>query len=50
VAAAHEGGARAVAVATGPYDEAELTAAGAEVVLPDLTDTERAAGAIMGGR
>ena len=34
---AHAGGALAVAVATGPYDAAQLTQAGAEVVLPDLT-------------
>ena len=34
---AHAAGALAVAVATGPYDAAELTRAGAEVVLPDLT-------------
>ncbi|MGH3168427.1 MAG: HAD family hydrolase [Trebonia sp.] len=32
-------GARAVGVATGRYSVAELTAAGADVVLPDLTDT-----------
>ena len=31
--------ARAIAVATGRYDVAELRAAGAHVVLPDLTDT-----------
>jgi hypothetical protein len=28
-----------VAVATGSYSAAELAAAGAEVILPDLTDT-----------
>jgi phosphoglycolate phosphatase len=39
VAAAREGGARAVAVASGPFGEAELREAGAEVVLPDLRDT-----------
>lgn len=39
VAAAHRGGARAVAVATGPYGVGELRASGAEVVLPDLRDT-----------
>ena len=32
-------GARAVGVATGHFDVAELTAAGAHSVLPDLTDT-----------
>jgi phosphoglycolate phosphatase len=41
VEAALATGARAVAVATGSYPAAELTAAGAEVVLPDLTDTAR---------
>jgi len=39
VKAAHDAGARAVAVATGPHDEAELRASGADAVLPDLTDT-----------
>lgn len=39
VACAHNGGARAVAVATGPYSEAALAATGADVVLPDLSDT-----------
>ena len=48
VAAAHEGGARAVGVATGPYDEAALHAAGADEVLADLTDTDRVARAILG--
>ena len=33
VAAAREGGARAVAVATGPFGEEELGAAGADAVL-----------------
>ena len=40
VAAALEGGARAVGVATGPYDEHALAAAGAHGVLRDLSDTE----------
>lgn len=40
IAAAREGGARAVGVATGPYDEAELAGAGADAVLPDLRDTD----------
>ncbi|HEX8645647.1 MAG TPA: haloacid dehalogenase-like hydrolase [Thermoleophilaceae bacterium] len=48
VAAAHEGGARAVGVATGPYDEASLHAAGADAVLPDLSDTEGVVAAILG--
>ncbi|HZN72899.1 MAG TPA: haloacid dehalogenase-like hydrolase [Micromonosporaceae bacterium] len=39
VTAAHQGGARIVAVATGRDSEADLRAAGAEMVLPDLTDT-----------
>ncbi|GGQ05446.1 HAD family hydrolase [Streptomyces roseolilacinus] len=34
---ARAAGALAVSVATGPYDEAALRAAGADVVLPDLT-------------
>jgi phosphoglycolate phosphatase-like HAD superfamily hydrolase len=40
VAAAKEGGARAVGVATGPYDEQELEASGADTVLSDLVDAE----------
>jgi phosphoglycolate phosphatase len=48
VEAALATGARAVAVATGSYPAAELTAAGAEVVLPDLTDTARVVGALTG--
>jgi phosphoglycolate phosphatase len=48
VAAAREGGARAVGVATGPYDEAALHASGADEVLPDLTDTERVTRAVLG--
>jgi phosphoglycolate phosphatase len=39
VLAAHEAGARCVAVATGPYDRPELQRSGAEAVLPDLADT-----------
>jgi len=39
VAAAAESGARSVAVATGGSTAAELAAAGADRVLPDLTDT-----------
>jgi phosphoglycolate phosphatase len=48
VAAARDGGARAVAVATGPYGVDELKAAGADVVLADLRDTDRALAAILG--
>jgi len=40
VAAAREGGARAVGVATGPYAVQELEAAGADAVLIDLSDVE----------
>jgi phosphoglycolate phosphatase len=40
-------GARAVAVATGYFSVAELTAAGAHVVLPDLTDTGRVLAAVL---
>jgi phosphoglycolate phosphatase len=48
IAAAREGGARAVGVATGPYDEAALHEAGADAVVPDLTDTEGVTKAILG--
>jgi phosphoglycolate phosphatase-like HAD superfamily hydrolase len=41
IACARAAGARAVAVATGSYSEHELAAAGADVALPDLRDTER---------
>jgi phosphoglycolate phosphatase-like HAD superfamily hydrolase len=40
--------ARAVAVATGSYSAAELAEAGAEVILPDLTDTVRVLAAVTG--
>jgi phosphoglycolate phosphatase len=49
VAAALATGARAVGVATGSFTEAELAAAGADVVLPDLADTGRVRAAILGG-
>lgn len=39
---------RTVAVATGPFNEAALRAAGAHAVLPDFTDTERAVMALLG--
>ncbi len=48
IRAAREGGARAVAVATGPYDEQALADAGADEVLPDLADTDRTTAAILG--
>lgn len=50
VAAAREGGARAIGVATGPFGVAELEAAGADAVLEDLRHPERVAAAILGGR
>jgi phosphoglycolate phosphatase len=46
VDAAHEAGARAVAVASGPYGVDELEAAGADDVLADLGDTERVLAAV----
>jgi phosphoglycolate phosphatase len=49
VAAALATGARAVGVATGSFTGAELEAAGANTVLPDLTDVERVRAAILGG-
>jgi phosphoglycolate phosphatase-like HAD superfamily hydrolase len=48
VKAAREGGARAIAVATGPYDESQLKEAGADVTLPDLSDTSRVIEAVLG--
>lgn len=48
VAAAIEGGARAVGVATGPYSEDDLLHAGADAVLPDLVDLELVLGAVLG--
>ena len=48
VEAALATGARAVAVATGSYSAAELTAAGAHALLPDLTDTALVLAAITG--
>jgi phosphoglycolate phosphatase len=49
VTSAHEGGAIAVAVASGTSTEAELREAGAEAVLPDLTDLPRLVLAILPG-
>jgi phosphoglycolate phosphatase-like HAD superfamily hydrolase len=48
VTAAREGGARVVAVASGRFTEPELRASGAEVVLPDLTDTAVVLRAVLG--
>jgi phosphoglycolate phosphatase-like HAD superfamily hydrolase len=50
VAAGKAGGARVVAVATGPYRAEELAATGADAVLKDLRDTEAARTAILGWR
>ena len=49
VAAALATGARAVGVATGGYSEADLAAAGAHAVLPDLAETPRVLAAIRPG-
>jgi phosphoglycolate phosphatase len=48
VAAALATGARAVGVATGSFAAADLAAAGAHVVLPDLTGTARVLAAVTG--
>ena len=48
VEAALAAGARVVAVATGSYSAADLAAAGAHVVPPDLTDTPRVLAAVTG--
>jgi len=47
VEAALVAGARAVGVATGGYSAAELAAAGAHAVLPDLTDTPPLRGSVI---
>ena len=46
VRAAHEAGARAVAVASGPYGVEELRETGADAVLADLEDTEAVVAAV----
>jgi phosphoglycolate phosphatase len=48
VQAALATGARAVGVATGGFTAAELAAAGARSVLPDLGDTDRVVAAVLG--
>lgn len=48
VQAALAADARAIGVATGNYNVAELRAAGAHVALPDLADTASTVGAILG--
>ena len=47
MAAGKAGGARVVAVATGPYRVEELRATEADAVLEDLRDTEAARTAIL---
>jgi len=47
VAAGRQGGARVVAVATGSFGADELRAAGAEVVLPSLEDTDTVVAAVL---
>ena len=49
IEAARLSGARSVGVATGGFSAAELAAAGAGAVLPDLADTERVLGTIVPG-
>jgi phosphoglycolate phosphatase len=49
VEAALATGARVVAVATGSYGAAELAAAGAHVVLPDLIDADQVVAAVTAG-
>jgi phosphoglycolate phosphatase-like HAD superfamily hydrolase len=48
VEAALASGARAVGVATGGYSAGQLASAGADVVLPDLTDTGCVLAAVAG--
>lgn len=50
IEAAAVSGARAVGVATGRFSAAELASAGADVVLPDLTDTDDVVTALLDGR
>jgi phosphoglycolate phosphatase-like HAD superfamily hydrolase len=50
VAAALQTGARAVGVATGSFPAADLVAAGAHTVLPDLTNTSLVLAAVTGER
>jgi phosphoglycolate phosphatase len=48
ISAALSAGARAVGVATGSYSAADLKAAGADSVLPSLTDTSRVLDSLLG--
>jgi phosphoglycolate phosphatase len=50
VAAAHHGGARIIAVATGSDSAADLASAGANTVLEDLAQTDDLLTAIYGGQ
>src|SRR6185437_5307856 len=50
IEAALAAGARAVGVATGPSQAADLLAAGAHAVLPDLTDTRQVLRALLAAR
>ena len=50
IEAAQVAGARSIAVATGGFSAAELAAAGADTVLPDLADTARVLAAITAER
>jgi phosphoglycolate phosphatase-like HAD superfamily hydrolase len=50
VATGRAAGARTIAVATGPASASQLRAAGADVVLPDLADTDVVLDAILGRR
>jgi phosphoglycolate phosphatase-like HAD superfamily hydrolase len=43
-------GARSVGVASGQFTELQLAEAGADEVLPDLADTDKAVNAIITGR
>jgi phosphoglycolate phosphatase-like HAD superfamily hydrolase len=47
VEAARQNGVRSVAVATGDYSTDELAAVGADIVLPDLADTETVVRALL---
>jgi phosphoglycolate phosphatase len=49
IEAAAATGARALGVATGRFSASQLTDAGADVVLPDLTSTERVVAALLDG-
>ncbi len=50
VEAGRDGGARVIAVASGAFSADELSAAGAEVVLPDLRDVDRVVEAVLSFR